>query len=171
MLAAVGSAAAATRRGIPTRVITSAPFSAKLQSPRGISVSVIEQPNAYLHTDRKATSSCTCGADGIHVWALRPQQLQASAYVTLNSSGGTVSSPQRRFSSNSWNWSSGDNKTSPSSSASSFSGAQAAGQSTADGATDGHTDVDTKIQREVLDRCEALHASLMPLNEKVSGPS
>ena len=28
-------------------------------------------------------------------------------------------------------------------------------------------DVDAKVQREVLDRCEALHASLMPLNEKV----
>jgi hypothetical protein len=38
---------------------------------------------------------------------------------------------------------------------------------TAEDAAAGPADVDAKVQREVLDRCEALHASLMPLNEKV----
>ena len=38
---------------------------------------------------------------------------------------------------------------------------------TADDAAAGPADVDAKVQREVLDRCEALHSSLMPLNEKV----
>lgn len=39
----------------------------------------------------------------------------------------------------------------------------------AEDAAAGPADVDAKVQREVLDRCEALHASLMPLNEKVRG--
>lgn len=41
--------------------------------------------------------------------------------------------------------------------------------SAAEDAAAGPADVDAKVQREVLDRCEALHASLMPLNEKVRG--
>lgn len=78
---------------------------------------------------------------------------QPNAYVSLNvnfrSSGVPVSasaSPQqasRCFSSNS--------------------------TAAAEDAAAGPADVDAKVQREVLDRCEALHASLMPLNEKVRG--
>ena len=74
---------------------------------------------------------------------------QPNAYVSLNvnfrSSGVPVSaSPQqasRCFSSNS--------------------------TAAAEDAAAGPADVDAKVQRDVLDRCEALHASLMPLNEKV----
>jgi len=75
-------------------------------------------------------------------------------------------------SSSSWNWS--DTSTDKSASSS----AAAAGQTSAEGGDwDGDSssspspaDVDATVQKEVLDRCEALHASLMPLNEKLRGP-
>lgn len=158
MLVAVGfTAAATTRRGLLRS--TPAVVSARTQASRALSVSATLQPNTHPRT-------LTCGPD-----AVSSLQLQARAYVTLKSPHSAVSSSKasRCFSSNSWNWSSGGDKTSPSSSSASSSGVQTPGQSTADAtATDGPADVDAKIQREVLDRCEALHASLMPLNEKVS---
>ena len=157
MLVAVGfTAAATTRRGLLRS--TPAVVSARAQASRALSVSVTAQPNTHLRT---------CGPDAV----LAPQQLQARSYVTVKSPHNAFSSSKawRCFSSNSWNWSSGGDKASPSSSSASSSGSQTAGQSTADAtATDGPADVDAKVQREVLDRCEALHASLMPLNEKVS---
>ena len=155
MLVAAGfTAAATTRRGLLRS--TPAVVSARVHASRALSVSVTAQPNTHR----------TCGPDAISVPQL---QLQARSYVTLKTPHSAISSSKawRCFSSNSWNWSSGGDKTSPSSS----SGAQTAGQSTADAtatSTDGPADVDAKVQREVLDRCEALHASLMPLNDKVS---
>lgn len=158
MLVAVGfTAAATTRRGLLRS--TPAVVSARAQASRALSVSVTAQSNIHPRT---------YGPDAVSISA---SQLQKHAFVTLTSPHSAVSSSKvlRCFSSNSWNWSSGGDKASPSSSSASSSGAQTAGQSTADAtATDGPADVDAKVQREVLDRCEALHASLMPLNEKVS---
>ena len=160
MLVAAGSTAATTtRRGLLRS--TPAVVLARAQASRVLSVSVTAQPNTHLRT---------CGPDAVLAPQLR-LQLQARSYVTLKPPHSAFPSSRawRCFSSNSWNWSSGGDKASPSSSSASSSGAQTAGQSTADAtATDGPADVDAKVQREVLDRCEALHASLMPLNEKVS---
>jgi hypothetical protein len=65
---------------------------------------------------------------------------------------------QRTFSSKtSWNWN--DSSSNTASSARSTEGSPLTTAS-----------IDPKLQIEVLDKCEALHSSIMPLNERIRGP-